>query len=122
MVVFIGGQDIVSVFRACVVVVTVVDSLDAVHSSGLSVVSVVRACVVASYSSGFIGLSSQKWIQFRWCSLENVLLLVAAVGLLDFVQIRFLVQGWPDVGPRWDMRPRGKRLASPKSRKVIAQD
>ena len=36
--------------------VTVVDSLDAVHSSGLSVVSVVRACVVASYSIGFIGL------------------------------------------------------------------
>ena len=64
MVVFIGGQDIVSVFRDCVgvtvvVVVTVVDSLDAVHSSGLSVVSVVRACVVASYSSGFIGLNSQ---------------------------------------------------------------
>ena len=39
--------------------VTVVDSLDAVHSSGLSVVSVVRTCVVASYSSGLIGLSSQ---------------------------------------------------------------
>ena len=46
-------------FVLVLLLVTVVDSLDAAHSSGLSVVSVVRACVVVSYSSGFIGLSSQ---------------------------------------------------------------
>ena len=36
--------------------VTVVDLLDSIHSSGLSVVSVIRVGVVVSYSSGFIGL------------------------------------------------------------------
>ena len=37
-----------------------------------------------------------------------VLWLVTVVDLLDLVQICFSRQGWPEVGPRWDMRPRGK--------------
>ena len=50
-------------FVLVLLLVTVVDALDAVHSSGLSVVSVVRACVVASYSSGFIGLIQIRFLR-----------------------------------------------------------
>ena len=47
-------------FVLVLLLVTIVESLDAVHSSGLSVVSVVCDCVVVSYSSGFIGLGSNS--------------------------------------------------------------